>query len=215
MSLGFCLILLVLLKLPLVLDWLKKPMASLLAVPVLVLGAFKIYDYLFSSRVDNEETLNIRSTNWSLYIEYWLNQLGLKELVFGFGSERSREATFFLTSMNSGSGYHVVHIHNFLLEIFYDFGLMALLLIGPILIVGYKAFKATRQAPYRLVFLDPGSLILMIIIAFFAYYSVEVPSAPTYLSLFAALFFFYSLIGVDKANSRQKHQDRMGDAIRS
>jgi len=149
--------------------------------------------YNISNRFSTTDTLDVRTTNWHYYIENWLNNLTWLKAIFGFGTDSSREITFFLTAMQPDKGYQQPHIHNIYLEYFYNWGLMALLYFLPAIIVLikdiYRILSKTATKAVKLF----SSVSMALVVFFLLFYTAESPSMISHITFFAFLGFVESL----------------------
>ena len=176
----------------------------MLLVPVLLLalaflvgtGSLENFITNISERFSSNDTLEIRMINWNMYISHWWNSLDLHKILFGFGIDSSRELTFFLTAMHPVGTYHQPHIHNVYLEMFYNYGLMAIFFFLPfiyILKANLKdAFNGASEFGVKIVnVLSIGVIVLSSI-----FYMSESPSMIAIIIIFALLGFLESIRNV-------------------
>ncbi|MDD3149734.1 MAG: hypothetical protein PHV68_02775 [Candidatus Gastranaerophilales bacterium] len=71
-------------------------------------------------------TLKIRQVNWHYFVVNWIDNLDLFKTLFGFGIGSSRESIFYISAMQSNCQL-VQTTHNHYMDMFYEYGLVALL----------------------------------------------------------------------------------------
>jgi O-antigen ligase len=142
-------------------------------------------------------TFNIRTTVWEYFIEYWYQNLTVFKVIFGFGLDASREAAFRISSIIAGDirtfSSPLVHIHNLYLQMFYEYGLIAFLYFGALLVVVFdnlrQIFKANAHNYTRLF-----SILSMSVIIFFAIFGLtEIVRIPIAIVFFSLIGFLESL----------------------
>jgi len=82
----------------------------------------------------------IRTNNWYYFLLDWKNNLNIFNVIFGFGLGASRETIFYISAMQYSDIYLVQTVHNQFLEMFYDYGLAALLFYLPLIGITVKDF---------------------------------------------------------------------------
>ena len=101
--------------------------------------------YRLEDRFTSFSTFDIRTSLWTYFLSYWYKDLSLFNIVFGHGIDSSREAAFYISSMLAGDirmfGSPLVHVHNLFLEMFYEYGLIALLYFGAIFSILFDNYK--------------------------------------------------------------------------
>ena len=149
--------------------------------------------YNISNRFGNTDTLDVREVNWEYYMKYWGNNLTWFTAIFGFGTDTSREISFFLSAMQPDKGFQQPHIHNIYLEYFYNWGFMALLyFLPPLIILCKNIFDIVKKSTDKAVKLF--STISLACIAFFlVFFSAESPSMITHITFFSLLGFLESV----------------------
>lgn len=171
----------------------------LLFIPLLAVGFALAFNSEFcedtyqriNQRFSSNQTLNVRQINWDLYNQHWRDNLTPLKAVFGHGIDSSREATFFLTAMHPDPSMQQPHIHNIYLEMFYNYGLMALLFFLPLLLIFFWNIKAMLTSKA-----DALTYLSITAISFFVvFYMAESPSVPS-------VIIFFSLIGFIEAIRR-------------
>jgi len=167
----------------------------LLFVPVFLSGSggFENLVYNIQERFTSNDTLDIRMINWDMYMTQWWNNLDFYKVLFGFGIDKSREMTFFLTAMHPVGTYQQPHIHNIYLEMFYNYGLMAFLFFLPLILILISnikaAFSGTNQDGAKIF----NILSIGVIVFFFMYYMAESPSMIAIILIFTLLGFLESV----------------------
>ena len=86
-------------------------------------------------------SLYIRKNNWKYFIHYWQYHLNILETIFGFGLGKSREVIFYISAAQYNFIYRVQTVHNQFMEMFFDYGLMALFYYVPIITIFIKNVK--------------------------------------------------------------------------
>ncbi len=141
-----------------------------------------------TERFGSMQTLDQRATIWHYFMNDWANELGLFQLFFGFGLDASRELAYFTSSMLPRDVDTLSSIHNFYLQMAYEYGLVSLLFFGALgwimldnLIV---LFKRDSDRPI-LKILCMTSVSLLIYLAL--YYYTESPVVPVLLMTFSVI----------------------------
>jgi hypothetical protein len=91
---------------------------------------------LVSDRFADNTTYEIRKLNWEAYNQYWQSALTGFTLLFGFGTDASREAAFHISATQ---GLTVLHIHNLFMEVFYNYGLCGVLYFLPFIFAAFSS----------------------------------------------------------------------------
>ncbi|MEW5822012.1 MAG: O-antigen ligase family protein, partial [Cyanobacteriota bacterium] len=141
-------------------------------------------------------TLNSRTVLWEYFIEYWYDNLTITKILFGSGIDSSREVAFMLSAMLAGDirmfSSPLVHVHNLYLEMFYDYGLVALLYFGSIIYILLDNIKLILSKTNNNIKLF--SLLSLSIITFFLLFSLtEILRIPIAIILFSMLGFLESI----------------------
>lgn len=148
--------------------------------------------YNITNRFSDNDTLDVRATNWMYYVRHWMDNLNLFTAIFGFGTDSSRETSFFLSSMQPEEGYTQPHIHNIYLEYFYNWGLVALFYFLPLLLIVYKnvqnVLKKTANSMLKLFSAVSTACILFYLV----FYTAESPAVPGTIVFFALIGFLES-----------------------
>ena len=111
-------------------------------------------------------------------------------LGFSYRERRSsREATFFLTAMHPDPSMQQPHIHSIYLEMFYNYGLVALLFFLPFIAILFRNFKDILRNNYDIF----SCLSISAIIFFLVYYMTESPAVPSIITIFSLIGFLESL----------------------
>lgn len=107
--------------------------AELLGVLTMLADKLEYFSKGFSSM----STMRVREGNWHYFIIDWLETLSPIKALFGYGLGQSRETMFYISAMRQGAERNLVGtVHNNYIELFYDYGLLALLIYsGTILIM--------------------------------------------------------------------------------
>ncbi|OGI04100.1 MAG: hypothetical protein A2Y25_11410 [Candidatus Melainabacteria bacterium GWF2_37_15] len=145
--------------------------------------------YNIQDRFASTDTIDIRMVNWELYNQYWAGNFDFFKALFGFGIDSSREATFFLTAMHPEPSMQQPHIHSIYLEMFYNYGLIALLFFLPFILILFGNFKDILHNKYNIF----NCLSVTIILFFLVYYITESPAVPSIIVIFSLLGFLESI----------------------
>ena len=107
-------------------------------------------DY-FSNGFNNSGTLRIRQENLHHFFEEWRSNLSPKVILLGNGLAASRHDMFFVSAQRRWQyGILVQTTHNVYIELFYDYGLMALLYFatwGVLFVQALKTVRSNRSHP--------------------------------------------------------------------
>lgn len=147
-----------------------------------------------TKRFSTVETLNTRGMMWKGFIQEWFTTLTPFNIFFGHGIDSSRELTFKISSMigENNAGIAQPHIHNMILQMFYDYGAMALLYFGGLLSVVASGFKSifSPKASKEVKIISITSLSLVGF--FFIYHMSYVIKIPPEIIFFSLLGFLES-----------------------
>lgn len=178
-----------------------KPGPAMIIIPVLLVGlaVVAIFSpefvesaiYNISQRFASTDMLDVRMVNWELYNRHWLDNLDFFKVLFGFGVDSSREAAFFLSAMHPDPSLRQPHIHNIYLEMFYNYGLVALLFFIPLISILFRDIKDLFLNNYNTF----TCLGLVVIPFFLVFYMEESPTVPSIITFFAFIGFLESLRG--------------------
>jgi len=94
----------------------------------------------FSEGYSSLSTFKRRQTNWYYFIQNWIEQLSMFTAMFGFGTGASRESIFYISAMQSNNNL-VQTTHNHYMDMFYDYGMVALLYFSAIFSVFINNIK--------------------------------------------------------------------------
>ncbi len=131
-------------------------------------------------------TLNVRQSNWQFFIDDWISNLSIFKTIFGFGVGASREAIFFISAMRPGT-YLVQTTHNNYMEMFYDYGLMALLYYGAIIAILVNDIKILRDKYAETSMKILSNISLCIILFYFIYHTMDGARVATVIVFFSML----------------------------
>ncbi|HSA06887.1 MAG TPA: O-antigen ligase family protein [Candidatus Gastranaerophilales bacterium] len=167
----------------------------LLIAPIALIQSGMAEDLVYSitDRFSSSGTFDIRMINWNMYITHWLNNLDFFKVIFGFGIDTSREATFFLTAMHPDPSFQQPHIHNLFLEMFYNYGLMALFFFLPFIFILRKSLKDLFVEPLKTEVKIFNVLSISMMVYFFFFGMAESPSMIAMLIAFGLFGFFESV----------------------
>ena len=155
----------------------------LVALPLLIApDSFESLVYNIADRFQSNETLNVRMINWELYSQYWYDNLDFLKALFGFGIDTSRETIFFLSAMHPDPSMQQPHIHNIFLEMFYNYGLMALLFFLPLFSIFMNNLKAREKNAFNYI-------AIAAIVFFVTFFMTESPAFPSIILIFSLLGF--------------------------
>jgi hypothetical protein len=117
-------------------------------------------DY-FAEGFSNPGTLGIREENLHHLFEDWESNLSPKIILMGNGLARSRHDIFFVSAQRRWQyGILVQTVHNVYVELFYDYGLMALLYFGTWLFLLSGAISTLRNPRTHLIAKHAATLIV-------------------------------------------------------
>jgi hypothetical protein len=154
---------------------------------------------IINNRFTDSGTFEIRKHNWQMYTQFWLAALNWFTALFGFGTDASREAAFFITST---SGNTVLHIHNLFMEVFYNYGLCGLLYFSPFLYGCFTSlktlfFKKQKEEEHTTLKIY-AAISLAISTCLMVYYTSETNDLTSSLLAFSV----FSLIGLFPETAR-------------
>lgn len=133
----------------------------------------------------SQTTMNVRKTNWDLFIIEWKDRLSIKNILFGFGLGASRETIFFVSAMQ-GAGHLVQTVHNHLIEVIYDYGCIGFFYFMSYLYIFFKSLKNLRRYPNTKVKLL-STINIILLLFFFIYHQTDGIRVTTGLILFSML----------------------------
>jgi len=177
------------------------PLALILILPLIAVLPFFLTSqdfigdtiYNVTDRFSSTSTLEVREINWYHYMNNWASNLTWFTAIFGFGTDTSREVSFFLSAMHPDKGLQQPHIHNIYLEYFYNWGLMALLYFLPMLIILVKDIYEILNKSVTKVIKLFSAVNIACIVFFLLFFLAESPSMVSHITFFALLGFFESL----------------------
>ena len=161
----------------------------IILAPLFLLALPEDIMYNLTNRFTSADTLNVRLVNWELYNQHWADNLNLFKFLFGFGIDSSREAAFFLSAMHPDPSFQQPHIHNIYLEMFYNYGLIAILFFLPFVLVLAGNFKHILRNKYDIF----HCLSICVVVFFFVFYLTESPSLPSIIVIFSLIGFVESI----------------------
>ncbi|HSA06065.1 MAG TPA: hypothetical protein P5556_02675 [Candidatus Gastranaerophilales bacterium] len=131
----------------------------------------------------------IRKSNWKYFTDYWTSHLDFLTTIFGFGLAKSREVIFYISASQYSPIYKVQTTHNQYMEMFFDYGLMAIFYFIPLIIVFFKSVVQilNPRTPKEIKLFSNFSFIL--IIFYFVYHLTDGLRVPVALAFFSAIMF--------------------------
>ncbi len=145
--------------------------------------------YNLSERFSSHGTLDLRQTMWHYFINEWVQELNVITFLFGHGIDKARELSFFLTYILAGNDFHHNHIHNWYLDVFYDYGFVALLYFGALIYIGFDNIRVlfSKDADGDLKLFSLISLALLFLFLF--YHMTDCLRIPMSILFFALMGF--------------------------
>jgi hypothetical protein len=120
----------------------------------------------------SQGTLKIRLDNWSLLLDHWQRTATLQNTLIGHGIGASRNDIFYLSAQRRWNyGILVQTVHNVYLELFYDYGLLALLYFTPWLLLLKTAWQRLKS-PVSHPIVKHASLVIGCLILYVALYGL-------------------------------------------
>ena len=147
-------------------------------------------------RFSSISTFNIRTILWLYFCEYWYENLSMFKLFFGYGIDSSRETAFYLSSILAGDiklyTSPLVHVHNYYLELFFDYGFVSFIYFAAIITIGINNIKELFNSANNKI-LKLLCITSLSIISFFAIFSLtEILRIPIAIIFFSSLGFIES-----------------------
>jgi hypothetical protein len=144
----------------------------------------------------------IRKSNWRLFFNYWTNHLDMFNCLFGFGLGKSREIIYYISKTQYSPIYLVQTTHNQYIEMFFDYGAMAVFYFVPfVLIFCQNILILMNNAIHNKIKLL-SNMSSCLIIFYFIYHYADGLRVPTAIIFFNALMLIeglkFSLIEVTK-----------------
>ena len=144
-------------------------------------------DY-FANGFNNTSTLKIREDNLHHLFEEWRSNLSPKVVLLGNGLAASRHDIFFVSAQRRWNfGILVQTTHNAYVELFYDYGMMALLYFATWAVLFFSALKTVRSNRIHPVAKHAAILILCFTFFFGANGLVDGIVAPCMTQTFTML----------------------------
>lgn len=191
---------------------LSKPLICVIVIGLIfIIAAFStqiaVQIEKISTRFSDLNSLNMRTDLWTVYIQNWLDNLTIFNILFGHGIDASRELAFKIAFMEPSYGVvGVPHIHNAYLEVFYDYGMMGLLYIGTLVYIGFDNLRTIFSDKIKDDKLKLAcSMSLTILLYTSIYYTAEVFRIPAAIVLFSSLGMLESLKYVYKTTKVDKY----------
>lgn len=139
-------------------------------------------------------TFETRIVLWEFFVKNWVEHLTIFKILFGFGVDASRESAF-LTSLMLPDEIKLFsspqpHIHNLYLEMFYDYGLIALLFFGAIFSIfvdNIKTINSKASNESSKLFSIISITILVYFFVFEINYILRIPISIVFFSLLGLL----------------------------
>ncbi|MEI7473790.1 MAG: hypothetical protein WCK67_03340 [bacterium] len=169
---------------------------SMIIIPVLI-AFYLIFatPEALTNKIDeflNPATLDVRTSNWDLFTNEWIDRLNFNTALFGFGLGASRETIFFVSAMQ-GVGHLVQTVHNHIAEVVFDYGALSIFYFMSYLYIFLKSLMNIRRYPNLKIKLF--SLVnVCLIIFFFIYHQTDGIKVTTGLIFFSMVGFMDSLI---------------------
>jgi len=127
----------------------------------------------------------IRKSNWRLFGDYWINNLNTFNCLFGFGIGKSREIIYYITQSQYSSLYYVQTTHNHYMDMFFDYGAVALFYFTPLILIFYRnILNLISKNTHNNIKLISNTSCCLIIFYFIYHYSdgLRVPTAIIFFS---------------------------------
>ncbi|MFA6988533.1 MAG: O-antigen ligase family protein [Candidatus Gastranaerophilaceae bacterium] len=136
----------------------------------------------------------IRKSNWRLFCNYWINHLDTIKCLFGFGLGKSREIIYYITRSQYDPMYYVQTTHDQYMEMFFDYGFLALLYFIPfVLILGRNLLNLINKKISNKIKLI-SNMSSCLIIFYFIYHYSDGLRVPTAIIFFSALMLLEGII---------------------
>ena len=188
----------------------------LVAIVALLFMNSDFVSYIFqniSERFSDSNTLSLRQLHWQYFAAEWLDNLNPFTFLFGFGIDSSRDLIFNISSMvnmiTDKGPYPVIHAHSIFIQMFYEYGMVALIYFGAILsvlinnirIIISKSFDNELGMNLKLF----SNISLAIIIFFIVYYSMHPFNVANMIVFFCLLGIMESLRYSYENELRRRH----------
>ena len=147
----------------------------------------------------------IRKSNWTLFSNYWMNHLETFNSLFGFGIGKSREIMFYLTKSQYSPIYLVQTTHNQYMEMFFDYGAVALCYFIPLMLIFYQNVKNLLNKKIYINIKLISNLSNCLIIFYFIYHYSDGLRVTTAIIFFSALMLLEGL----KYKLREFQEDKV------
>jgi len=129
----------------------------------------------------------IRKSNWKLFLNYWSNHLDMFNCLFGFGLGKSREIIYYLTRAQYSPTYLVQTTHNHYMDMFFDYGAVALFYFIPLILIFYRnTLNLTNPKIHNNIKLI-SNISNCLIIFYFIYHYADGLRVPTAIIFFSTL----------------------------
>ena len=132
----------------------------------------------------------IRKSNWKFFCDYWINNLNTFNCLFGFGIGKSREIIYYITQSQYSSIYYVQTTHNHYMDMFFDYGAVALFYFIPYVLIFYQnTLNSINKKTSNNIKLISNMSNCLIIFYFIYHYSdgLRVPTAIIFFSFLMLL----------------------------
>lgn len=134
-------------------------------------------------------SFTVRQSNWDHLCDYWANHLDSFTTLFGFGLGKSREVMYYMSRSQYSSTYFVQTAHNQYMELFFDYGLVALLLFLPLVMIFWQNIKIVFSQKFAKEIKLLANLSLAVLVFYFIYHTVDGLRATTIITFFSILMF--------------------------
>jgi len=135
----------------------------------------------------------IRKSNWRLFCDYWINNLNTFNCLFGFGIGKSREIIYYITQAQYSPIYYVQTTHNHYMDMFFDYGAVALFYFIPYVLIFYRnTLNLLSKKTHNNVKLI-SNMSSCLIIFYFIYHYSDGLRVPTAIMFFSALMLLEGL----------------------
>jgi hypothetical protein len=179
---------------------------SVIIIPTILLFYLIFYTpESLTNKIDeffNPSTMNVRTTNWNLFMIEWADRFNFNNALIGFGLGASRETIFFVSAMQ-GAGHLVQTVHNHLVEVIFDYGAVSVFYFIPYLYVLVKNIINLKKYPNLKIKLFALTNVCLVIF-FFIYHQTDGIRVTTGLIFFSMLGLLDSLI-YSLINNREKN----------
>jgi hypothetical protein len=182
----------------------------LIAFVLIFLAAkFNIVDNIFSKIHDilnsfqGISSLYIRKANWKYFMQYWDMHGNIFNTLFGFGIGKSREIMFYSSAMLYSNIYLVQTTHNQYMEMFFDYGAVAMFYYIPLIIIGVTSVRNLINPKTDKNIKLLSNISVAILLFYILYHFTDGLRVPSAIIIFASLMFLeaakYSIAKINSA----------------